>query len=518
VAPKNDRHRVVSLVAVGCVLAAGAAALATDYYVDGSVPTSGDGSIGSPFKTIAQGLNAAQPGDNVVVRAGTYTQTSPLMFPRSGQLGLPITLRAAAGEQVLVQTQPGLNINLVQTARSYITVEDITFDGNYSTANGLIRLDPGGAYQTFRRCEMRRQGNHLLRIDSDDLLVEDCHIHHAIWPNSPSTDAHTAHSQTGLRHTFRRCDMHHATGDLWQGSRDPGAWGDIVFDMHIELADDDCNGLPAGTAITENHWDTKVYGTSNTNFTVRYCTVRGGRYCRILGAGGAFNLKEMVTAIYIYNNLIYNNDWAFRLRYPSTDYHVYNNLVYDNNLAVRFEDGISNLTFLNNTFYNNGTQIQDTNGPATSVTWKNNIFAAATSAVWRGTFLNNLFWSVPAGWPTGNGNLNANPSFANAAAYDLHLAAGSAAVDTGLTLAEVTDDVDGDPRPVGTAYDIGADEFRFVGDINADGHVDAGDLLLLAGSFGLCQGESGYERRCNLSADDCVDVSDLLVLAADWGA
>ena len=508
------------MAAICCLLAFAPMAPAGDYYVDGLVATSGTGSISSPFKTIQQGLNAAQPGDSVIVRAGTYTQASTLTFPRSGQAGLPITLKAAAGEAVLVQTQPGANISLIQTARSYITIEDLTFDGNYSTANGLIRLDAGGAFQVFRRCEMRRQGNHLLRIESSDLLVEDCNIHHAISPISPDTDAHCAHSQTGFRHTFLRCDLHHATGDLWQGSRD-GAWGDIVFDscdLHIELADGGCNGIAAGTPITENHLDTKnAAGVTNSNVTVRYSLVHGSRNGRLLGTDAALNLKDGVTGFYIYGNRIYNNDWAFRLRYPSTDYHVYNNLIYDNNLAVRLEDGIANLAFLNNTFYNNTTLIQNV-GSAAPLNWKNNIFATASGSVWPGTFLNNLFWNVPnASLQSTNGNRIANPLFANAGLYDLHLAAGSPAIDAALALTEVAADIDGDPRPVGAACDIGADEFRYAGDINADSRVDVEDLLALADSWGAITGDATYDPACDLDRDGSIDVVDLLILADNWG-
>jgi hypothetical protein len=54
------------------------------------------------------------------------------------------------------------------------------------------------------------------------------------------------------------------------------------------------------------------------------------------------------------------------------------------------------------------------------------------------------------------------------------------------------------------------------GDINGDGLVDVSDLLILAGTFGLCQGNTGYDARADLNDDDCVDVSDLLVLAGAW--
>jgi hypothetical protein len=50
--------------------------------------------------------------------------------------------------------------------------------------------------------------------------------------------------------------------------------------------------------------------------------------------------------------------------------------------------------------------------------------------------------------------------FLNAAGNDYHLVATSPARDAGITRAEVPNDRDGVGRPVGTAYDIGAYEFR----------------------------------------------------------
>jgi hypothetical protein len=49
-------------------------------------------------------------------------------------------------------------------------------------------------------------------------------------------------------------------------------------------------------------------------------------------------------------------------------------------------------------------------------------------------------------------------SFVNAAAHDYHLAAGSPAIDTGITIASIIEDRDGVTRPKGAGYDIGAYE------------------------------------------------------------
>lgn len=55
------------------------------------------------------------------------------------------------------------------------------------------------------------------------------------------------------------------------------------------------------------------------------------------------------------------------------------------------------------------------------------------------------------------------------------------------------------------------------GDIDASGHVDSADLLLLASGFGKQLGDLGYDPNCDLNGDGRVDVSDLLMLADNFG-
>jgi hypothetical protein len=59
----------------------------------------------------------------------------------------------------------------------------------------------------------------------------------------------------------------------------------------------------------------------------------------------------------------------------------------------------------------------------------------------------------------GSVNVYGDPGFADPAALDYHLTEGSAAVDAGVA-AGVGNDIDGEPRPQGAGYDIGADEFQ----------------------------------------------------------
>jgi hypothetical protein len=61
---------------------------------------------------------------------------------------------------------------------------------------------------------------------------------------------------------------------------------------------------------------------------------------------------------------------------------------------------------------------------------------------------------------TGTVNVYGDPAFVDPSAGDYHIDAASAAVDAGIN-AGVDEDIDGDPRPSGDAFDIGADEYRW---------------------------------------------------------
>jgi hypothetical protein len=52
--------------------------------------------------------------------------------------------------------------------------------------------------------------------------------------------------------------------------------------------------------------------------------------------------------------------------------------------------------------------------------------------------------------------------FVDIGADDYHLDADSPAVDAGVSLADVTEDLDGQARPAGAGYDIGAYEFSLL--------------------------------------------------------
>ncbi|MFP4344484.1 MAG: choice-of-anchor Q domain-containing protein [Anaerolineales bacterium] len=98
----------------------------------------------------------------------------------------------------------------------------------------------------------------------------------------------------------------------------------------------------------------------------------------------------------------------------------------------------------------------------------------------------------------GTGNLNVDPDYVNVTEEDFHLSSYySPLVDSGITLGKVDHDMDGDPRPINQASDIGADEYnaclaKIMGEDEIYGRIGtalsnaiAGDTILVA--EGICE-------------------------------
>jgi parallel beta-helix repeat protein len=122
---------------------------------------------------------------------------------------------------------------------------------------------------------------------------------------------------------------------------------------------------------------------------------------------------------------------------------VINNVIYHNAGGGLLIEGMSNLVY-HNTVYNNPDGFDGLTIGGTGHNVKNNLF-----------FQNNVF-----GMSLDATNLvGTDPQFVDAANGDFRLKEGSAAIDSGTALPEVTTAVDGTSRPQGAGADIGAYEF-----------------------------------------------------------
>lgn len=149
-----------------------------------------------------------------------------------------------------------------------------------------------------------------------------------------------------------------------------------------------------------------------------------------------------INGIWVYNNLVYSNgsdgiDVHHRVitnvwgNYASNIY-IFNNTVYANDFVDMWHGGI---------------WISDTN--AHNVVVQNNI--SVSNANTQIYVVTNATLSVNFS--------NGIPGFANASSNDFHLLSTSPAIDAGMSNGAVMFDYDGNPRPWGAAWDMGAYEY-----------------------------------------------------------
>jgi hypothetical protein len=90
---------------------------------------------------------------------------------------------------------------------------------------------------------------------------------------------------------------------------------------------------------------------------------------------------------------------------------------------------------------------------------------AGSTATLEGTLWGSDSWANGSDWGgdgdifAGTPNIRGDPAFVDPDDGDYHIGSDSAARNAGVN-AGVTEDIDGDTRPQGSGYDIGADEFR----------------------------------------------------------
>jgi Right handed beta helix region len=133
--------------------------------------------------------NALQPGDELVLHGGTYSQTGRRAVTAKGTPDRPILIRAAAGESPLL-TRPAEHrddqndVEFVDCA--HLVIRGLRFRGGSSGVR-FIR----GHDVTFEDCEIFETGNNALTMNSGDchaFVIRRNHIHHTGLSNAGPTE------------------------------------------------------------------------------------------------------------------------------------------------------------------------------------------------------------------------------------------------------------------------------------------------------------------------------------------
>lgn len=409
---------------------------------------SGSGTDTAPFSRIQEGLAVAQPGDVVTVAGGTYEET--LRTVRSGTPQASIRLRAADGRGSVVVTTAG---RVLTVDHAYVIVEGLVLDGQYGV-DDTIRISSRGHFFQLRDSEVRRSSRDLIDIGSPQgVLIDGCLIHHALNSANGRTDAHGIAAGAVQDLTVRNSEIHTFSGDGLQV--DPGrgvpGWNRVTIEAsHIWLAPLPVaeNGFAAGSVPGENAVDTKAnVNAARATMVIRNVVADGFRG-GLISNMAAFNLKENVN-VTVDRVTVYDSEIAFRLRGPTSTttagawVTVKNAVVYSSVTAFRYENNIEQLRIWNSTLGRGVTRP----------------FQAAASSVLGLEVRNLLMLNARTSEASHPSNLTVGPeAFIDANADNYQLAAGSPAIDVGITLADVKTDRLGVQRPQGPKYDVGAYE------------------------------------------------------------
>jgi len=196
------------------------------------------------------------------------------------------------------------------------------------------------------------------------------------------------------------------------------------------------------------HW--LIYGNCvYTNVATANGVTAPGIYLRAKDISGGSGTHGAIT----WDNVhICNNTFAY-LQLPS--------------LRISSDSGntltLTNSSLDNNIFMGGGVDMAETgeNVPTWAsgqFPWRNNIFSGTPCLKWKSISYASLA-ALQSAQSDATGNITTVPTFFNSAAFDFHPTSGSSGIDSGITLSFGSPDRDGNARPQGTAWDIGAYEY-----------------------------------------------------------
>src|SRR5262249_44778304 len=117
-------------------------------------------SCNEEFENVA---NTLQPGDELVLRGGTYSQSCRRASTVNGPAAAPHIIRAATGERPLL-TRPADNIdtqnNIEIVSSSYLIIRGLAFQGGSSGVRIM-----GGHHITLEDNEIYETGNNAIPIN-----------------------------------------------------------------------------------------------------------------------------------------------------------------------------------------------------------------------------------------------------------------------------------------------------------------------------------------------------------------
>ena len=415
-------------------------------------------------------INAALPGDEIVVSNGVYTTTASLSFSRAGTAANRILIRAETVGGVEITGTHGFSFN---SGAAYVTVQGFKF----THANSINMT------ASAHHCRLTRNIIELtipatndvsyVNISGDDMEVDRNELR-----NKSTLGNMLDITGTGGQ-VARRLWVHH---NYFHDFTSPGGNGAETIRWGLSgLSLSTGDGLCEYNLFIRCNGENEMISNKSSGNTYRYNTVMDAR---------EISQRHGNDCLY-YGNYMRNSEG---MRVYGDRHRIFNNYFETNSIGVNMGNGGGDVyngaaltahdrpddnVVVFNTFIGNNTHYQmggRTGGLGSSNTVvANNLFVGggnmasiSSSAPYTGSWSNNIRWNTSsAGNMPSSAYTNVNPLLAKDANGVYHLQAGSPAINAGkaavdyygasVSYSSITNDMDGQARDANK--DVGADEF-----------------------------------------------------------
>ncbi len=486
----------------------------TTYYVAKNGDNNNPGTEAHPFLSIQKGVDMAGAGDVVFVKAGTYNEE--VSITNSGTAGNPVKLSAYPGDELnVIIDGTGINVSK-NSAWAYFSGLIGAYDKSHVEVSGFT-VQNSNAFG-------------ILAHESDHITFEGCYTYNtyhsgiASFKNCSNIYIYNNEVEFAVNGGRQECISVDGTSNFeiaYNSVHDTSEAG--VGGEGIDVK----NGSSYGKVYQNVIWNTptdragiyidayelhthniEIYGNTvydSKHFGINICSEKGG----------------LLEDVWIYNNLIYNNkrggiqffdESSHSGPEPIQNIYIYNNTFFNNSANINWWGGITNSSpFLSNIYIHN------------NIFSGNNAYQVDDQAGANGWNVSNNLLFGDLGTQDQNrinsgDDIQGNPQFLNAVNLDFRLNPSSPAIDQGIS-SFINTDFDGNPRPSGSGWDIGAFEYAQGPTCNPTIVVSGqstlcndGTLTLDAGSgfasYNWSTGETSQSIVINQSGDYTVNTID----------